>query len=90
MTREGILNRCAGLTTLVLAAAIAGCGDNGPTAPSSGPTVSSTSPANGAKGVAINSGFAATFSEAMDPASITAATFKMTASGGAAVSGAVT
>jgi len=41
------------------------------------PTVSSTTPANAAIGVAINRKIAATFSEAMDPATITAATFTL-------------
>ena len=73
-----ILRRCMGLTTLFLAVAIAGCsggGDNGTPAPA--PTVSSTIPANAATGVSIDGNLAVTFSEAMDPASITAATFTL-------------
>jgi hypothetical protein len=47
------------------------------------PAVSSTSPANGAAGVAANASVTATFSEAVDPATVTTATFKL--QGGAAV-----
>ncbi|MFH2119978.1 MAG: Ig-like domain-containing protein [Pseudomonadota bacterium] len=53
------------------------------------PTVSSTVPANAATGVAVNSAMAATFSEAMDPLTITTATFTLT-QGVTPVSGAVT
>jgi hypothetical protein len=41
------------------------------------PTVSFTVPANGATGVAINEKIAVTFSEAMDPSTITRATFTL-------------
>ena len=53
------------------------------------PTVSSTIPVNAATGVAVNSAMAATFSEAMDPLTITTATFTLT-QGVTPVSGAVT
>lgn len=54
------------------------------------PTVSSTSPADGATGVAINTKITATFSEAMDSSTITAATrFTMTGPGTTPVSGTV-
>ena len=53
------------------------------------PTVSSTDPANGATGVALNKQVAATFSESMDPLTITAANFTLT-QGTTPVSGAVT
>jgi hypothetical protein len=52
------------------------------------PTVSSTVPANAATSVAINSAMTATFSEAMTPLTITAATFTLK-QGTTAVSGAV-
>ena len=52
------------------------------------PTVSSTDPANGATGVALNKQVAATFSESMDPLTITAANFTLT-QGTTPVSGAV-
>lgn len=54
------------------------------------PTVISTVPANGATGVAINRALSATFSVAMDPATVDAATFTLTATGGASVTGVVT
>ena len=82
---------------LLLTALVAGCGggDNNPSpgVPSSGdvvaPTVTSTVPANAATGVPINRKITASFSEAMDAATITAATFTVT-DGTTPVSGAVT
>jgi uncharacterized protein (TIGR03437 family) len=53
------------------------------------PTVISTAPASGASGVAVGSQLSATFSEAMNPATISTATFTLT-QGAAAVSGSVT
>jgi hypothetical protein len=53
------------------------------------PTVSSTIPVNAATGVAVNSAMAAAFSEAMDPLTITTATFTLK-QGATAVSGTVT
>jgi hypothetical protein len=53
------------------------------------PTVSSTVPANAAMGVAINSAITATFSEAMDPLTITTVTFTLK-QGTTPVAGAVT
>ena len=47
----------------------------GAAADTSGPTVTATSPANTASGVIINTKISATFSKAMDPLSITAASF---------------
>ena len=49
----------------------------GATADSTPPTVTSTNPAIGASGVAINTAVDATFSKAMDPSSLTAATFTL-------------
>src|SRR5665213_1234598 len=54
------------------------------------PTVISTVPANGATGVPINQVLSATFSKAMNPATITNATFTLAGPGGAAVTGVVT
>ena len=54
------------------------------------PTVISTVPANGATAVAINHALSATFSVAMNSATIDATTFTLTATGGAAVTGVVT
>ena len=53
------------------------------------PTVSSTVPTNGATMVVLNQKVAATFSEAMDPLTITTATFTL-AQGATPISGAVT
>jgi hypothetical protein len=54
------------------------------------PTVISTVPVNGATGVPTNQALTATFSEAMNPATINSATFTLTATGGASVTGVVT
>ncbi len=73
------------LATLLIAFMI-GCGQEIVNVP----TVVSTIPTSGATGVAVNTPISATFSMAMKPASITAATFTVTGPGGAAVAGAVT
>src|SRR3990167_6354264 len=52
------------------------------------PTVSSTSPVNGATDVAVNSTITATFSERMDASTITTATF-IVSDGGSVISGTV-
>ena len=54
------------------------------------PRVTVTVPVNGAAGVPLNQKISATFSEPMNPATITAATFTATGPGGTAVGGAVT
>ena len=55
------------------------------------PAVTSTIPANGAGNVPLNQRITATFNQAMNPATITAAgTFKVAVTGGAAVAGTVT
>ena len=54
------------------------------------PSVISAVPANGATGVAINHALSATFSEAMNLATINSASFTVTGPGGVAVAGAVT
>jgi O-glycosyl hydrolase len=59
------------------------------TAPVPPPTVSSVTPTNTTTGVAITSDVTATFSEAMNAASITAATFTLVPQGGAAVAATV-
>lgn len=53
------------------------------------PTVSSTNPANGAVGICVNQSISATFSEPIDPLTLTPATFILAASG-APVTGVVT
>ncbi len=82
---------------VLMAVFMVGCGDDngggggGSPAPAdtTRPTVSSTIPANVATGVAINRNITATFSEAMDAATITTATFTLT-QGATPVPGAVT
>jgi len=54
------------------------------------PTVVSTVPANGATAVAVTTAITATFSEAMNAATITGTTFKVTGPGVTPVAGAVT
>jgi hypothetical protein len=53
------------------------------------PTVTATTPAAGATNVARNTTVTATFSEAVTPASVTAATFTVTPTGGAAIAGTI-
>ncbi len=53
------------------------------------PTVTATTPASGATGVATTAAVTATFSEAMDPATIGASTFELRTAGGALVPAAV-
>jgi Ice-binding-like/Bacterial Ig-like domain len=53
------------------------------------PTVVSTTPANGASAVGVNTAVSATFSEAMNPATITAATFTLTGPGATPIAGTV-
>jgi len=64
---------------------IAGCGQETLTIPG----VVSVTPAQGATGVVINTTVTATFSMAMNSASITASTFTVTGPGGTAIAGAV-
>ncbi len=54
------------------------------------PTVISTNPADAATGVAINRKITATFTEALDPATITTASFTVTGPGATPVAGTVT
>jgi hypothetical protein len=53
------------------------------------PTVTSSTPAGGATGVALGATVTATFSEPIDPATLTTATFTLTSGSGAAVAGTV-
>jgi hypothetical protein len=62
----------------------------GATPDTTAPTFSSSNPANGAVGVAVNSSLASTFSEPMNPLTITTTTFTLTGPGLTPVSGAVT
>ena len=83
------------LPVLVLLS-IAGCGGSSASSggrgitPPPAPTVSSTSPAASAKGVAISAVIKVTFSTAMDASSISTSSFTVTNSAGKAVAGAVT
>jgi hypothetical protein len=54
-----------------------------------GPELVSTVPANAATGVPLNQAVSATFSKAMNPLTITTATFELTGPGGAAIVGTV-
>jgi hypothetical protein len=75
------------LLAALLVAFVAGCGQETVTIPS----VSYVSPTQGSAGVLINTNVTATFSQAMNSASITAAgTFTVAAPNGVAVAGAVT
>lgn len=75
---------------VLLVAFVAGCGGNGGNSSDTiAPTVNSTNPAKSATAVAVNSAVTATFSEAMLPSTIGAATFTLK-HGGTAVTGAVT
>jgi hypothetical protein len=84
--RQTHYSRAWPLAVLLLASA--GCSDDDPVAPKDtvAPTVSSTNPANGATGVAI---ITATFSEAMNASTISAATFAVSGPGVTPVVGTV-
>lgn len=61
----------------------------GATPDTTAPTVISTNPTDGQTNVPLNKTFAATFSESMDPLTITTANFAVTGAGGAPVAGTV-
>lgn len=63
----------------VFAFGIAGCGDdeNPVTTDTTPPTVTSVSPANAATNVSLNANITASFSEAMDPSTISGSTFTL-------------
>jgi hypothetical protein len=91
---QWLFNKKLWLLALPLAVFMAGCSgddDNGGGVPSDTtvPTVSSTVPADAATGIAVNANITATFSEAIDAATLTPATFTLT-QGTTVVSGAVT
>ncbi len=95
MTHNRVLN-LVGLALLALM--IGACsgrteetaGSTPPVADATAPTVSSTQPANNATNVATSTAAAATFSEPLNPTSVTTTTFTLRITGGATVSGAVT
>lgn len=61
----------------------------GTTADSSAPMITSTDPANAATGVVVNKKITATFSEAMDPLTLTTASYRVIGPGATAVAGSV-
>ena len=79
---------------LLLVAFVAGCASNGQEIPvitdTTQPTVSFTAPANSDAAVPVNRKVSVAFSEAMNPATITPATFTLKDPGGVAVAGTVT
>ncbi|MBT1072404.1 Ig-like domain-containing protein [Pelotalea chapellei] len=78
------------LMASLLAMLAAGCGNwKGSNPDTTAPTVTSTEPANNAGNVPLNRKITATFSEAMDSATITTTTFTLTGPGAAAVAGTV-
>jgi ketosteroid isomerase-like protein len=87
-----ITNTAADLTGVALAANYGWSFTTGAADNLVNPTITSTTPASGAMGVFIDSPVSATFSTAMDPTTITNATFTVAVAGvgGAAVSGTVT
>jgi hypothetical protein len=74
--------------SLAVVVVMAGCGSDTTTGPTDNvaPTVSSTNPQNGATGVAV---ITASFNEAMNPSTITTATFAMSGPGVTPVTGTV-
>jgi hypothetical protein len=77
----------AGFLTVLLSVSIFGCGKE--TVATTAPLVVSTNPANGATGVLINQVLTATFSEAMNPSTISATTFTLSSAAGTTVAGTV-
>ncbi len=79
----------------VLAVVMAGCSDpdtvtGGPTSPLTAPTVTSVTPPDASTGLCPNTALiTATFSKAMNPATITISTFTVTGPGSTSVSGTV-
>lgn len=83
MLRHGLLRLGLAFTGFAVTAfSLVGC------VPADPPTVSSTDPANGETGTPLNTMISATFSEEMNPATITSQTFTLT-TGATSVSGAV-
>jgi len=92
LTLRSIGLRSALLLPFLLAACGGSSNGNGDGGNGGGaaPTVTSTTPAAGGMGIAINSSLTATFSAAMDPATLTTTTFTVQDGAAAAVAGTVT
>ena len=92
MKKYNVLSKMRYLVLLTVAF-VAGCASNAQEVPvlpdTVRPTVSFTAPAPGDVAVPINRKVSVAFSEAMDPSTITQATFKLTGPGLTPVSGAV-
>jgi Bacterial Ig-like domain len=87
---SGIVTRSFALLLTSLALATCGGGKTDAAADTTPPTVLATSPANNATGMALNVSVSATFSEAMNKATLTATSFTLARTiGGAAVAGTV-
>jgi hypothetical protein len=76
-----------GFLVALLSVSMIGCGKEAVT--TTAPLVVSTTPANGATGVPLNQVLTAAFSESMNPATISTATFTLVGPTGTAVAGAV-
>src|SRR3954465_11978122 len=94
---ESYANRLTWSAAFVLTAFLAGCGGGddggggilGGGGNNAAPTVLSTTPADAAANVCVNQPASATFSKAMDPASVSGTSFTVTDSTGAQVPGTV-
>ena len=83
MTSISMFSRSAAAALLLVLAACGGS-DGGPSSnPPGTPTVQANTPADGATGVPLDASISATFSEAMDPATLTTTTFTLTSGAGA-------
>jgi hypothetical protein len=94
MNKNNLFSKMQCLVVL-LVAFVAGCASNGAEIPliaadTTAPTVSFTAPVNGQTAVPYDRKVSVAFSEAMNPATITAATFTVAVKGGALVPGVVT
>jgi hypothetical protein len=80
-SKATVLHLGAGALLLLSLAACSSSGNGGSppvTSQPSAPTILSSTPVNGGASVAVNANLSATFSKAMDPASLTMATFTVT------------
>jgi hypothetical protein len=87
MKKNARTRRLLSLVAIIFVIVIAGCATDA--IDTTAPTVTSTSPVDGATGVAVNANITATFSETMDSATITGTTFTLK-QGTTAVTGTVT